>query len=488
MKKHFLLPMTILAFLIAQPASATFAQNAPTQSEVKTEPRGIEGGWEGVLDVGAAKLRVVLKIKKEKDGTLAATMDSPDQGAMDLPVSSVTLEKDALRVEMKMIGGVYEGTLNKERAELSGTWTQGGQSFPLNLKRVEKAPEPVVRPQEPKKPYPYDEEEVTYENKTGGVKLAGTLTLPRAKGLFPAVLLITGSGPQDRNEALLGHKPFLVLADHLTRKGIAVLRVDDRGVGGSTGSVSTSTSEDFAGDVLAGVEFLKTRKEINPKQIGLIGHSEGGLVAPMAAAKSVDIAFIVMMAGPGLIGEEILYLQGALIAKANGAPDEAVAKSRANQQAIFTVVKEEKDNASAEKRIRESVARMTAELTEEQKKAAGGDAGIEAQLKAVLTPWFRYFLTYDPKPALMKVKCPVLAINGEKDLQVPVDENLKAIEETLAAAKHKDYKVVKLPGLNHLFQSCQTGSPNEYQKIQETMSPAALDLMSDWILKRTTKQ
>ena len=473
MKKHSLVIMALIFLVIAQLGPLSFARTSATQAEQKASPRSIEGSWEGALDVGGAKLRLVLKISKDKDGSLAAALDSLDQNAMDLPVSSMTLNGDALRFEMKEIGGLYEGTLNKDRSELSGTWRQGDNSLPLNLKRVEKKPdaplspaepkkpETPAKPQEPKKPYPYNEEEVSYENKAGGVKLAGTLTLPRTAGPFPAVVLITGSGPQNRNEELLGHKPFLVLADHLTRKGIAVLRVDDRGVGGSTGSISNSTSEDFAGDVLAGIEILKARKEINSKQIGLIGHSEGGLIAPMVAARSNDVAFIVLMAGPGLIGEEILYLQGALIAKASGTPDKTIARSRATQEAIFAVLKEEKDNAAAEKRIRENFSRMTAEMTDEQKKASANEATINAQLKMVLTPWFRYFLTYDPKPALMKLRCPVLAINGEKDLQVPPDEDLRVIEQTLAAAKNPDYKVMKLPGLNHLFQTCKTGAVSE---------------------------
>jgi pimeloyl-ACP methyl ester carboxylesterase len=460
-----------------------------------TQSPNVEGAWAGTLDFGAQTLRIVLKIAKGSDGKLTATLDSLDQGATDLPVSSISLEGSTLRFEMKDLSVSFEGTVNKDATEVSGKFTQGA-TIPLILKRTDKKaatatspPTPAPpRPQEPAKPYPYDEEEVSYENKAGGVKLAGTLTTPRTKGPYPAVILITGSGPQDRNEALLGHKPFLVLSDHFTRKGIAVLRVDDRGVGGSTGRVSESTSQDFAGDVLAGIEFLKTRAAINRKQIGLIGHSEGGLIAPIVASRSSDVAFIVLMAGPGLTGEEILYLQAALIQKANGASDKAVAINRQVQQAIFAVLKVEKDSAVAEKRIRESVSTIMAQMTEGERKAAGGDAAIEAQMKPMLSPWFRYFITYDPKPVLSKVKCPVLAINGEKDLQVPPDENLKAIEAALAAGNNKDFKAAKLAGLNHLFQTCTTGSPSEYQKISETMSPAALELMSDWILKRTTRR
>jgi pimeloyl-ACP methyl ester carboxylesterase len=340
-----------------------------------------------------------------------------------------------------------------------------------------------IRPQEPKKPYPYDEEEVGYENKRVGVRLAGTLTIPRGQGPFPAVLLITGSGPQDRNESVAGHKPFLVLADHLTRQGIAVLRVDDRGVGGSTGSVPNSTTEDFAADVTVGIEYLKTRKEINPKQIGLIGHSEGGVIAPMVAAQSGDVAFIVLMAGTGLAGEEILYLQGQLILKANGASAGQLAKQRATQESMFKILKEENDPVTAEKRLQEELSKS---LTAEERKKV--EQAIAVQIKQVNTPWFRYFLTLDPRPALRKVKCPVLAINGENDLQVPATENLREIEAALKAGGNRDIAIVRLPKLNHLFQTSETGSPSEYIKIEETIAPIALKTMGDWVLKQTATQ
>jgi pimeloyl-ACP methyl ester carboxylesterase len=304
--------------------------------------------------------------------------------------------------------------------------------------------------------------------------------LPRGKGPFPVALLITGSGPQDRNESLLGHKPFLVLADYLTRRGIAVLRVDDRGVGGSTGSVPDSTTENFAADVMAGIEFLKTRKEIDPEKIGLIGHSEGGAVASMVAAQNGDVAFIVLMAGMGLTGEEILYLQGAMIMKASGASAGQLAKQRATQESMFKILKEEKDPATAEKRLHEELSRN---LTEEAKKKS--EQAIAAQIKRANTPWFRYFLTLDPRPALRKVKCPVLALNGENDLQVPATENLREIEAALKAGGNKDVTIVSLPKLNHLFQTSETGSMSEYAKIEETIAPVALKTIGDWVLKRT---
>lgn len=446
----------------------------------------IDGSWEGALEVSAVKLRLVLKITKAADGQLAAKLDSVDQGATDLPVDVITFADGKLHFEMKRLQAVYDGTLSADGSAFSGQFTQG-VSIPLTLKKTTK---PIVlnRPQEPKKPYPYDEEEVSYENKRDGVKLAGTLTFPRGKTPFPAVILITGSGAQDRNESLLGHKPFLVLADYLTRQGIAVLRVDDRGVGGSSGSVPKSTGENFAYDVLAGIDFLKGRKEIDPKQIGLIGHSEGGIIAPMVAAQSSDASFIVLMAGTGLTGEEILYLQGALISKAGGASPAALAQQRKIQEITFKILKEERDGATAEKRIREEYAKLFAAASEEEKKQVGSEKALEPQIKQVVTPWFRYFLTYDPRLTLAKVKCPVLAINGENDLQVPPVENLAAIEKTLKSAGNRDVTIVKLPKLNHLFQTSVTGSPGEYATIEETISPVALKTISDWIAKHTAKQ
>ncbi|MFQ6115186.1 MAG: alpha/beta hydrolase family protein, partial [bacterium] len=396
-----------------------------------TDLKKITGIWQGVLKISAMELRIVFKISATPERRLKATLDSPDQGAKDIPVSKVLFEKDRLRIEVISIGGVFEGKYQEKGPEIVGIWQQGGQTLPLNLKRVEEVPE-IKRPQEPKKPYPYREEDVEYENKKAGIKLAGTLTLPKSGGPFPAVLLISGSGPQDRNETVIGHKPFWVLADYLTRQGIAVLRVDDRGVGKSTGNFYEATSEDFASDALAGVAYLKSRKEINSNKIGLIGHSEGGIIAPMVATQSPDVTYIVLMAGTGLSGEQIMYLQKALILKALGASQELIDLDRMITEQIFTVVKEEKDKAAAEKEIHEYFTQfwegLSDPLKEEFKRFADPKTALNASLKMYLSPWFRFFLTYDPRPTLMKLTCPVLAINGELDLQVPPKENLGAIE------------------------------------------------------------
>ena len=455
------------------------------QSTEKT----IAGNWLGTLEINTIKLRLGLKIVAKDDGSFTATFDSIDQGAKDLPIDKITYQEGAVNFEAKQFDIIFNGKL--ENGDIVGEFKQGQGKFPLTFKRQD-APVTLNRPQHPNKPYPYEEQEVSYENKKDGIKLAGTLSLPKAsKAPFAAVILITGSGPQNRDEEIFGHKPFLVLADYLTRQGIAVLRLDDRGVGGSSKNVPTETSENYAEDVLAGVEFLKSNKSINPKQIGLIGHSEGGLIAPMVATKSTDIAFIVSLAGPGLTGSEIIKLQGALIAKASGASDQAIASSRELQEISFQILKTEKDNVIAKKRIVEESKKFYAKFSKEEKQALGipadiTDEQIESSLGRFVSSWFRFFLEYDPRPTLKNVKCPVLAVNGEKDLQVPYQENLSEIEKALKASGNKDFQIKSFPDLNHLFQTSKTGSPSEYGSIEETFAPVVLKEVGDWILARVT--
>jgi hypothetical protein len=441
----------------------------------------LAGLWMGSLDVSGTELRIVFNISSKPDKSLIAAMDSPDQGVKDIHVDKVTIEKEKITMQVRYVKGLYEGTI-KDNLTIEGQWTQGGESYPMALSRVDKVPE-LRRPQEPEKPYPYNEEEVVYDNRNAGVKLAGTLTLPHSEGKFPAVILITGSGQHDRDESVSGHRPFLVLADNLTRRGIAVLRVDDRGIGGSTGNFSLATSEDFADDVLAGVEYLKSRKEIDRKQIGLIGHSEGGLIAPMAATRSQDVAFVVMMAGPGLTGEELLYLQADRILKADGVGNETISKNRVLMERTFSIIKSEKDDFAAEEKLRKIWNEELAKMNDAEKKLTDISSQDDLILKQYLSPWYRFFLTYDPVPTLTKVKVPVLAIIGEKDLQVPPKENLKVIEDALKAGGNEHYTIKELPGLNHLFQTAQTGSPAEYGTIEETISPVALDVIGEWIVQ-----
>jgi len=436
------------------------------------KPSDIDGAWMGVLDTGTVKLHVVFHISNTADG-LKATMDSPDQGVNGLPTSSVVRDGASLKIEAKVVGGVFEGKIAPDLSSIDGTWTQG-EPMPLVLKRItekDKAALEPKRPQVPVKPYPYHEEDVTYENKVQNVTLAATLTIPQGKGPFPGVVLITGSGPQDRDETLLGHKPFLILSDYLTRHGIAVLRADDRGTAKSTGVFAKATTADFATDTEAGVAYLKTRVEIDPHKIGLIGHSEGGVIAPMVAARNKDVAYIVMMAGTGVPGGEVLAAQMEAIEVASGAKPEEAAKTAAKQREINKLIETEKDDAVLSKELKEKMADMPE-----------AQAGLAAT--QFTSPWFRYFLTYDPATALRHVTCPVLVLNGSLDKQVLPSQNLPPIRKALEEAGNKHFEIDELPGLNHLFQTAKTGSPMEYAQIEETMSPVALDKMATWIGKQ----
>ncbi len=431
------------------------------------------GDWDGALNVGAGmKLRLVFHIAHSASG-LSATLDSLDQGALGIATSSATQEGGKVKIEVGKIGGAFDGTLSPDGHTLSGDWSQGGQHMPLVLtRRAAGVAEPVLnRPQTPHPPYPYGEEEVAYPS-TAGVRMAGTLTVPKGPGPFPAVVLIAGSGPNRRDEDIFGHKLFMVLADHLTRSGVAVLRYDKRGLGGSTGDYASATSQDFAADAEAAAAYLRTRPEIDSRHIGLIGHSEGGLIAPMVAVSDAKIGFIVLMAGPGLPGAEILLKQQRLIGLAMGVPAETLDKGGAVNRKLYAAVETATDVADAETKAKTLLT------------AAGVPAdAAERGAKQISSNWFRFFLTYDPAPTLKQVKCPVLAVNGSKDLQVPPDEDLAAIKAALSG--NPDVQATELEGLNHLFQTAKTGAPSEYAEIEETMSPHAMDVITDWIKQRT---
>jgi pimeloyl-ACP methyl ester carboxylesterase len=483
----------VIIFLAAQSISQVHAriESAPSAllQQTTVAQKKIDGIWVGILEVQGTRLSLIIRVTQDSAGALSAKLDVPDQGASDLAIDSVILEGQTFRFEAKGLGLSYEGTMSNDGLEISGTLKQGPGTFPVTFKKADKAPK-VGRPQDPKPPYPYLDEEVSYKNNVDAIRITGTLTMPRTGGPFPAVLLITGSGSQDRNETIAGHRPFLVLADHLTRLGIAVLRVDDRGMGGTSPGSPNVTTENFVGDVLAGVEFLKSRKEINPRQIGLIGHSEGGMIAPMAAIRSKDIAFIVLMAGNGFANDEEILIQNDMLLSAQGFDDDSRRLARELYVAMFEVLKGKDSTAAAEKKIRDIVAAKTAAMTPTQKKNLEPLLNvIDTQIPQIyLLEWFRFFLRYDARPTLRKVTIPVLAINGEKDMQVAAKANLDAIAAALKEAGNKDFSVVLMPGLNHMFQTTKTGLPMEYGDIEETISPAALKTMSDWILKHTTQK
>jgi fermentation-respiration switch protein FrsA (DUF1100 family) len=433
----------------------------------------IIGQWNGVLKVPGAQLRVVLNISKTEKGYIS-TMDSPDQGAKGIPVATTSFENSILKVELPNLKAVYEGTLNKENI-IVGNFSQGGQSFALNMSRevIEKKVYP--RPQEPQKPFPYYTEEVTFENKIDKNVLAGTLSLPQKEGRFPAVILISGSGPNNRDEEHSGHKPFLVLVDYLTKKGIAVLRFDKRGIAQSTGDYKSATTLDFTKDVQAGVDYLLTRKEIDKSKIGLMGHSEGGVIAPIVAGNSKDVNFIVMLAGTGIRGDQLMLLQKEKIERQMGVSENEIQKGQDIFKGAYAIV-------------------LNSDTTDDNLKAKinsyfkvqFGDKMNEQQISGlanqITSPWMFYFLKFDPSSALGKVICPVLALNGDKDLQVPADVNIEAIKKALAKGGNKKVTTKIVPNLNHLFQECKTGSPDEYETIEQTFSPIALEEISKWIL------
>lgn len=444
-------------------------------SAVKAQ--SITGQWNGVLKVEGMALRLVLHIEK-KDNGYSATMDSPDQGATGMPVSRVVFEHPKLRLEIDNLNVKYEGEWKD--SVLSGTFTQSNLSVPLEFSRQAVAIKKVEPYQELaiKAPLPYSAEEITFPNKTANIILAGTLTLPAKKGRVPAVILISGSGKQNRDEEILGHKPFLVIADYLTRRGIAVLRYDDRGAGGSTGDFASATSTDFATDVESAITYLKNRPEIDTRKIGLVGHSEGGMIAPMVAAKSKNVGFIVLLAGPGIPCSEIILLQKTLIERADGIPEKMIRHSDSVNRQLVQLVKEIKNDDTLRQRIiRQAAAAYWHDSTVVFLMGRGPDE--LAQL--LVSPWMKYFIRFNPSPVLQQVRCPVLALNGSKDLQVPAKENLVGIAAAFRKSGNRKVTIKELQGLNHLFQECDTGSPGEYFRIAQTFSPQALEAMGNWI-------
>lgn len=465
---HLLAVITLMSTFVPHVLPALMAQPAAAPS--------VTGTWLGTLTVPGGKLRIVFHISEAAGGKLTATLDSPDQGATGIPASAVSFREDTLHIEVEAVHGAYEGRVAPDAGHISGAWVQGGARLPLDLARTEAGAEalaPPPRPQEPKPPLPYRSEDVSFENTADNVRLAGTLTLPQGSGPFPAVALISGSGPQDRNETLFGHKPFLILADYLTRHGIAVLRYDDRGVGESTGDFSTATSQDFARDAEAAVQYLLQRSDIQSGHIGLIGHSEGAMIAPMVANRTDAVSFLVLLAPPAVPGDELLREQAARIMRTAGATESQIQTNAAVQRQMFDILKNVPDSTATDSLISVLTAQGMA------------PEAARAQAEQTATPWFRYFLSYDPRPALRKVDVPILALYGSNDLQVPPDQNLPQLESALATGGTAGYTIEVLPGLNHLFQTAPTGIPQEYGQIEETFAPTALKEIGYWITAHT---
>ncbi len=386
----------------------------------------ISGPWTGQLDLGAQKLTIVLHFDKDASGKDVCTMDSPDQSAKGIPATLNFISADSVNIAVPSIGMTYAGKLSE--GELKGSFSQMGMNLPLDMKPGEVKRN---RPQHPVEPYPYQTKEITFQNEAANACFAGTLVYPegyKEGEKVPVLIMVTGSGAENRDEEVFDHKPFLVIADYLARHGVASLRFDDRGVGKSTGSMEGATTKDFAEDALAGIEMLRGLKQFS--KVGVLGHSEGGSVAFMLGAKQ-KVDFIISMAGVGAKGDTALTAQANRTYELMGVP------------------------------MQVNVAQYRAQV---------------AQLNS---PWLNYFLDYDPIPDIQGTSCPVLAINGDKDVQVVSSLNLKGIEKALS--KNKKNLLKEYPGLNHLFQHCTTGLPTEYAGIEETISEEVLGDIATWI-------
>lgn len=441
----------------------------------------ITGTWNGVLSVKGMEIRIELHVIKNQSG-YSSLMDSPDQGAKGIQVDSTFFENTVLRFVINKGKIEYEGKLNTDN-KIVGTFKQGGQWLSLDFGReIIESTVKLLRSQEPVKPYPYYSEEVKFKNKNANITLAGTLTMPQKNGKFPVVVLISGSGPENRDEEVFGHKPFLILADYLTRKGMAVLRFDDRGTAESTGDFKSATTEDFADDVLAAVEFLKKRKDIDKMNIGLIGHSEGGVIAPMAAARSEDINYIILLAGTGIKGSDLLLMQTELICRSQGMSDSDILDVITMNKGAYDIITSTEDTLMLKKALKAYYTPIVISMPEAQKpEGATTDEIVNMYVNQLSSPWMRFFLKYDPSLILKDVKCPVLALNGGKDLQVPSKENLEAIRAGLEKGNNLDVTIKEFPEMNHLFQECITGAIEEYAGIDQTISPVVLMEIAKWL-------
>jgi pimeloyl-ACP methyl ester carboxylesterase len=430
------------------------------------------GDWKGTLQVQGTELPIIFHISAAED-QLTATMDSPQQGAYGIATDSCYIQEEQLIIKASRLMMTFTAKL--QDGYLEGTFQQGMAQLPLKMERLTEPAPTKTRPQDPQPPFPYQQEEVLFANPSVNITLAGTLTLPKDQSITKVIIMISGSGPQDRNSEIMNHRPFLVWADHLTRQGIAVLRFDERGVGASEGDYGSATSADFASDVQAAVDFLLEYPILKDASIGLIGHSEGGMIAPMI--QKVD--FLVLLAAPGVPITELMYEQNVKVAEGQGIVDPVKTMFLDQQKNIFELVKNT-GNLSTEA-MRDTI------FTFYEQRNGGVNLRDNPQVKQTVnqfsSPWMRYFLAYDPQPALRAVQVPVLAINGDKDTQVIAEQNIPGIQAAFEKGNNSQLTTKIFPGLNHLFQTAETGQANEYTQIEETVNPAVLEYVTDWILQ-----
>lgn len=443
-----------------------------------TQAQNFSGDWFGTLKLPGTKLEVVFHITNT-DGNWSATMDSPMQNAFGIPLDQVLVNENKISLSFTQMNFNYSGELQKDET-IVGHFRQGNLNLDLVMSRTKEAP--YKRPQEPKAPFDYIEREVSIVNSADNVTLSGTLTLPKTGKNFPVAILISGSGPQNRDEEILGHKPFLVIADYLTKKGIAVLRYDDRGVGKSTGDFATATSQDFAKDTEAIVNFIKSVPELNHKKISLIGHSEGGMIAQIVASRNKNIHNIVFLAAPGINGDEILMTQTKLHSELQGFPDNEVAEMSKTNRKIYDIFLKSKNFEEVKQNLKPIYTELiTAQAPVSNIPETEIPNAVENEINQIATPWLHYFINYKPADYIAKIKCPILILNGEKDFQVEPISNTKGIENALKNAGNKNFKTIIFPKLNHLFQTSVTGDASEYETIEETISLQVLNEISNWL-------
>jgi pimeloyl-ACP methyl ester carboxylesterase len=447
--------------------------------------------WAGILNAGGQKIELRLHLMQNADKTYTSNWDVPAQKAIGITSSKTTFENGVLNIEVKMIGASYVGTMNVAGDKIEGTWGQSGMNFPLNMEPIKEgaAVAVIIKPQTPKPPFTYTSEDFVYHSANTNLDYGATITFPNDNKKHSLVILITGSGKQDRDETIFDHKPFAVIADYLTKKGFAVLRVDDRGAGKSTGDFSKSTSADFALDVEEHIRYAKSLAMVDTNKIGLLGHSEGGLIAPMVAARNKSVAFIVLLAGPGIQIVDLMAIQNELVLKSVGVSQDAISAYiplyKKLMKTIIVTDKKEDALLKAKEIVKDwytSTDKVLVKKTTNINNEAEAEKFANSMAATFSTNWWKYFGAFDPQSSIQKVKCPVLAINGSADIQVPSDASIHGIEAALKKGGNKQFTTKQFIGLNHLFQKCTKCTVAEYGELETTIEPEVLTTIGDWLV------
>ena len=471
-----------------------FAACTNTQSLDSPEGLGrLVGTWRGTMDNAGVPLQMVFHVR-QTDAGVSVSIDVPAQNAENLPVRTITRERQNVRMEAPLLGATYTAELSDDATQMQGTWEQNGLNVALTLVRTNGdsgVDQPAAssraarRPQTPRPPFPYQSLELTFKNEQEGISFGATVTYPSGEGPFPGVVLISGSGQQDRNHSLFGHQTFAVLADALTRSGMAVLRYDDRGVGESGGAESLAgvTSESFARDVLSAYQRLSSLPYVDASRVGLAGLSEGGSIAPMIVEMSRrapgSIApphFLVLLGASAVPGDALMMAQSRALLEASGAGEEQIRSAAQANRAVYDVALSDLSDEQAAEAIRAILEDLG--LSDDQ---------IAAQVAALTSAWYRSFLRYNPAPVLKELDQAVLALYGALDVQVPPQQNAPAMREALSAAPTERFSVEVIEGVNHLLQPANTGSPSEYGQIETTIAESVLTAITSWLSQNVTE-